>query len=117
MSNQAQPTPPEGYRYVYGQLERIPAPVTEPAEWEALPAHGTDAEAKRRFPHAKKWEPVSPDGFPIDAAGKTYRKASDAVRALVTWCQQFKGQGGYRSGRGYFIEYADIFDECDILPS
>lgn len=109
-------TVPAGYRMVYGQLEKLPEAVTEPAEWEALPEAGTDEEAKRRFPHAKRWQPTSPDGFPIDAEGKTYRKASDAVTALVNWCKQFRGQGGYRSGRGYFIAYADLFDECDILP-
>lgn len=104
---------PAGYRWAFGSLERLPEEVPAVVDWEALPARGTDTEAGRRFPGVKQWQPMSPDGLPITG---THSKASAAVRALVEWCKGYRQQRGYRTGRGGFVLYVDLYDECDILP-
>lgn len=104
---------PEGYRWVYGALERKPEPVTEPAPWE-LKSHARTARELKAFNPGAWFIPVSPDGLPINYDHTGYMTAAGAINALLAWCRKFKAQGGYRNGRGYFIPYSELFYSCNI---
>lgn len=109
--------PPAGYRYAYGSLEKLPEEITAPLLWETETETEEEAEkyAAENCPHVTEWVALSPDRYPIN--DKTYETASAALKALKTWCKGFREQKGYRDGRGQFIPYADLYEECNIEPA
>lgn len=108
---------PDGYRWVYGQLEKLPEPITAPVDWEKALNIREEAKKLQRLAGMGEWfQPLSPDGTAIDPDATTYRTARQAIIALIVWVRRYRSQGGYRTGRGEFIPYSELPYRCDIVP-
>jgi hypothetical protein len=63
---------------------------------------------------AKKYDVISPDGFPITCRPFPSKKA--AVTAIPLWCARFKEQGYYSTSNRKQIPLSDLPFELSIVP-
>lgn len=107
---------PAGYRWVYGELEKLPEAVPEVVGWEVEDFTEVAAGMEAINPVGTRYRPISPDESDISIEGTTYERAGEAIAALVEWCKRYRGQGGYRDNRGDFIPYVELINYCNVIP-
>ncbi len=110
---------PAGYRWVYGNLEPIPAPITEPAPWETLDINDPREHPYNtaEMPAGTKYQLFSPDGMHLldfNMQILNFETQAAALKELVNWCKRYKFQAGYRTCQGEFIPYNDLFYYCSL---